>query len=555
MPSSAKKSTRKSNKQTAPRAAAKASSVSKKKKTAPQKKSATRAVVNKTSARATTKKSLARAKPTASTKTAKPGSTARRAQKTETAAVLPAPAPADLREALHAENPPPAMAPAAPTVSTPHDEIKKIRESAHRLGIELDEEEALQWLTQMAVQDKNEITVDAKNFVYGAKIAILDFSPQDLKYFRHIGSIVAIPDEPGVIETALALSGSAAQSKIQSNPGDADFFQRVNIKAPTRAQAIQILADAMRAKALKTLRGTDYQFLMLKFGTHTEYAARNGKKIKPGSPMTWYPHDLEIGAFEIELEDGTTQTIEWQDAMADPGWTKLDWIVADTERGQLANASNLLDVTWEAPNGEIIPLDGFIDPYFQEIYLDAASVPVFSKLVREVDDNAMSKYVTDLEYEVYKYLVKTPNFGKVAKRSYNIFRLTDRYVEAAYIRELFDEPTTALYRVWSLFETLGGAQTPDSQLDRVALLKQYDQLIEQVIMNTDGEKEIRIVRALMRARDEALGLQPVVETLEQKFSASREDVMAILNDYFHDLLYGFPPIAEFLEGIRARKYD
>jgi hypothetical protein len=478
------------------------------------------------------------------------GARQRRAKQTETVRAVTMPPPADLREALREEE-----TPITVVASTPQEEIKKIRESAQRLGIELDEDEALQWLTQMAVQDKDEITVDAKNFVYGAKVAILDFSPTDLAYFRHIGKIVAIADKPGVIETALALSGSAAQSKIQRNPGDADFFQRVNIKAPTRAEAVKILAEAMRTKALEMLRGVDYQFLSLKFGTHTEESSRNGKKIKKGSPMTWYAPDLEKRAFEVSLADGSKKTIHWEDAMVEPGWTKLDWIVADAQRGQLANASNLLDVTWEAPTAEIIPLDGFVDPYFQEIYLDAASVPIFSKLVQQVDEGALDKYVKDLEYEVYKYLVKNPNYGKVAKRSYNIFRLTDRYSEAAYIREIFDEPTTVLYRVWSLFETLGGAQTPDSQLDRVALLKQYDSLIESIVIATEGEKEIRIVRALMRARDESLGLQPVVETLEQKFSESREDVMEILNEYFHDLLYGFQPIAEYLEEVRQRKYD
>lgn len=460
------------------------------------------------------------------------------------------PAPADLREALYEEE-----KPAQHISSTPQEEIKKIRESAQRLGIELDEDEALQWLTQMAVQDKNEITVDAKNFVYGAKIAIMDFSPQDLEYFRRIGKIVALADKPGVMETALALSGSAAQSKIQKNPGDADFFQRVNIKAPTRAEATKILADAMRAKGLEMLHGADYQLLSIKFGTHSEQVTRDGKQWKKGSPMTWGPRDLETGAFEVELADGSKKSVRWEDGMVEPGWTKLDWIVADTVRGQLANASNLLDVTWESPTGEIIPLDGFIDPYFQEIYLDAASVPIFSKLVQHVDEGALAKYVTDLEYEVYKYLVKHPNYGKVAKRSYNIFRLTDRYAEAAYIRELFDEPTTALYRVWSLFETLTGAATPDSRLDRVALLKQYDQLIEQVVMSTEGEKEIRIVRALMSARDESLGYRPFIESLDKHFEASREDLMEILNDYFHDLLYGFEPIADYLEGIRQRTYN
>jgi len=37
--------------------------------------------------------------------------------------------------------------------------------------------------------------------------------------------------------TALSLSGSAAQSKIQRFPGDCDFFERVHIKADAREAA------------------------------------------------------------------------------------------------------------------------------------------------------------------------------------------------------------------------------------------------------------------------------------------------------------------------------
>lgn len=479
------------------------------------------------------------------------GARQRRAKQIETVRALTQPPPVDLVQ-VDVTHP---LEPVAILPDTPQQELKKIMESAKRLGIEMDEDEALQWLTQMAIQDKNEITVDAKNLVYGAKIAIMDFSAQDLEYFRRIGKIVGLADKPGIIETALALSGSAAQSKIQKNPGDADFFQRVNIKAATREEAVKILADAMRAKGMENMRGVDFQLLSVKFGTHSDEAVYGGKPIKKRSPMTWQPRELEAGSFEIELADGTKKTIRWEDGAIEPGWTKLDWVVADTQRGQLSNASNLLDVTWEAPSGDITPLDGFVDPYFQEIYLDAGSVPIFSKLVQQVDEGALDKYVTDLEHEVYKYLIKHPNYGKVAKRTYNIFRLTNRYAEAAYIRELFDEPTTALYRVWSMFETLSGAATPDSRLDRVALLKQYDQLIEQVVMNTEGEKEIRVVRALMSARDESLGYKPFIESMDKHFEASREDVIGILNAYFHDLLYGYEPIAEFLEQIRTRSYE
>ena len=51
----------------------------------------------------------------------------------------------------------------------------------------------------------------------------------------------------GKVETALALSGSAAQSKIQTYPGDCDFFERVNIIAPTRAEAGKINGEPYAA--------------------------------------------------------------------------------------------------------------------------------------------------------------------------------------------------------------------------------------------------------------------------------------------------------------------
>ena len=44
----------------------------------------------------------------------------------------------------------------------------------------------------------------------------------------------------------------------------------------------------------------------------------------------------------------------------------------------------MLDPTWEAPDGSIVPLDGFLEPYFQEVYLEADSIPLFSRLVKEL---------------------------------------------------------------------------------------------------------------------------------------------------------------------------
>jgi hypothetical protein len=69
-------------------------------------------------------------------------------------------------------------------------ELDQIIASAKRLGIELDEEEAIQWLTAIAMaQDDSDIQVDVKSGVYGHKVTMLDFSPQELAHFRRIGAL------------------------------------------------------------------------------------------------------------------------------------------------------------------------------------------------------------------------------------------------------------------------------------------------------------------------------------------------------------------------------
>jgi hypothetical protein len=153
------------------------------------------------------------------------------------------------------------------------------------------------------------------------------------------------------------------------------------------------------------------------------------------------------------------------------------------------------------PDGSITPLDGFLDPYFQEVYLEAGSIPIFSKLAKHVSADALDEYVAQLQKEVAKYLGKDLNYGKAAKRMYNVFRLTGRYEEAAFIRELFDEPTTVLYQEWSLIRTLDDSLVPGSSIPLEALRGQADVLIAEVRTVLEGTQEIEIVRRLERLRD------------------------------------------------------
>src|SRR4051794_30447848 len=120
--------------------------------------------------------------------------------------------------------------------------LDNILKSAAELGVEMDEAEALQWLATMAAEqgEADDVEVQVSTGVFGHRVAMMDFSPTELDRFRAIGEIVGLEDRPGQVETALALSGSAAQSKIQTYPGDCDFFERVHIHASTREDACRI---------------------------------------------------------------------------------------------------------------------------------------------------------------------------------------------------------------------------------------------------------------------------------------------------------------------------
>ncbi|MBN1538446.1 MAG: hypothetical protein JW908_17050 [Anaerolineales bacterium] len=429
------------------------------------------------------------------------------------------------------------------------DELKKILESAQRLGVEMDEGDALQWLAAVSAQGRSNIDMDVRTGIFGHAVTMLDFDDADLAHFRQVGRLVEFNDIPGKVETALALSGSAAQSKIQTYPGDADYFERVNIIAPSKEEACTILADIMRDKALSTLKGDTYQLIEVKFGSFPFDIRRGDKLEKQGSPICWYPPEIKAGKIEGQTPNGAKAAITWEAASHDPGWCKLDWVVADPVRKQLVNASNMLDVTWEAPDGQVTPLDGYLDGYFQEVYLDAESIPVFSKLVKHVSGDALDDYVAQLEKEVKKYTSKDPNYGKAAKRLYNIFRLTGRYTDAAYLRELFDEPATILYQIGALIRTVDESFQPGSEIDQSTILSQADELIVGVTSALEGAKEVEIVRMLLNFR--GLLVDDINRgELSPQANAARAEIINIVNNFFREKLMGVPTIEAYLEGLK-----
>jgi hypothetical protein len=427
-------------------------------------------------------------------------------------------------------------------------DLQQIIESASRLGVEMNESEALQWLTAMASwQASDHIVMDMEKGVFGHSISLLDFDPVELAYYREVGQLVEFVDIPGQVETALALSGSAAQSKIQTYPGDCDFFERINIHAPTREDACRRLGEMMREKALATFLGPTYRLLEIKFSSYPEDLVVGGTLYSAGSPIVWTPASVQTGNIYAARPDGTEVVLTWDTLAREPGWCKLDWIVADPVHRRIANVSNMIDATWEAPDGTITPLDGYLDPYYQEVYLEAESIPLFAKLVKNLSADSLANYMRQLEKEVHKYVATDPrNYGKAAKRMYNIFRLNGQYVEAAFLRELFDEPSTMLYQIWSLIRTLDEAAAPGGTLNTGMLLAQIDEMILGVVSSLEGEVERQIVASLLRLRN-LIDNQETCDMRSTEAETARAQLIDEVNKFFYDRLTVVPAIREYME--------
>ena len=434
---------------------------------------------------------------------------------------------------------------------TPKVDVAQIIESAKRMGIELNEVETQAWLAALDDTTAVEVTVDEKAGIFGHRVSMLDFSPRDLARFRRIGEVVEVKGPAGVAESALALSGSAAQSKIQSYPGDCDYFERLNIKAPSREAACDIMATLLRDHVFANARGATHQFLEAKLGSYPTDCIHRGKQYSKGSPISWKFEEIEAGEVVLESAEHGTTTLSWSQAALDPGWVKLDWVVADPERHQLSNASNVIDVTWEAPDGEIISLDGYLDAYFQEVYLDSDALPTFAKVAQFVSEDALDDYVDRLEEEVHKYLTRHLNYGKAAKRMYNIFRLSGRHLDAAFVRELFDEPSTILYQVWSLIGTLENASQPGSSIPIEDVQRQADELIMLVTQALDGAEESEIVKALLQLR-RTLDNHKLGEERSAEVEAAQTQVVNLVNTFFHDRLVAMPTIDEYIQQVQAQ---
>ena len=421
--------------------------------------------------------------------------------------------------------------------------------TARRMGLEADAEEARRWIVAVAASDADErIAIDSEIGVFGDRVSLLDFDPDDLAHFRALVPHVRI--EPRTeIESAIAIAGSAAQGKIQLFPGDADFFERIHVHADTEEEAERVFREALRATALRAVTEPDIVLIEADLGTYPEAVVQRGVALDAGHTIEWTTPDVIEGRITVEGAGGVPRTYAWDDADVGSGWLYLHWIIADRERGRIALASNVMDVTWEDPSGAIRSLDGAVDPLVQEVYLEAGALPLVERLQRLVAPGAREAYQEAMREQVVHYSTVELSYGKVAKRLYNLCRVADELEAAAYVRELFDEPAARLYQVPGLLEAADHALDALSGIDRDMVLRQIAVVRDSIADAVDGADEAALLAELRDVEDAALRAGRESGDWAQQLADVRTRSAEIVNEFFRTRLLAHDRIREIVDEL------
>jgi hypothetical protein len=342
--------------------------------------------------------------------------------------------------------------------------------------------------------------------VFGLDDVVGDFDAAGVESLRQIADMIRTQAREGV-RSAMALAGSAAQSKFQLFPGDCDFFERVHITAPTREDAIEILALTMVEAVARTFTNPQLQFQEMKLGLYPAAYSRDEQPVSQGSPISWGLTDIDVRVVRVVDATGETHRLRMHEVAGDPGFVKLDWVYADRTKDRVVPVSKVIDATWEAPDGSIIALDGVLDSFYQEVYLDPESQVDVERLVQHVSPDGLENYLDQIAGEIAKYSSEGhENYGKVAKRLYNITRILRRDADASYLRQLFDDPPARLYQVGGTMHALSQAIQAD-RLDRetiVAQLAALEGTIADCYEGADRDEIVALVRRLPEMDEDEL---------------------------------------------------
>ncbi|CAO3383203.1 cytochrome P450 [Azospirillum argentinense] len=433
-------------------------------------------------------------------------------------------------------------------------------------GISMTTSTDLAWMNAVS-QPVQWFVTDPTDLVIGLNVAMLDFDNASTALARRMAPAVGIggsgtPVGAG-IQVALAMAGSTAQGLIQPYPGDLDFMERINIPATSRAAALAILAPLVSNRVLTstTVSGIDIQFIEVKFGVFPpNFTLTQGGQAIQG-PISWSYAQVQAGRIDgYDTTTGQAATVTWTQASAAPTWIKIDWILCDSASQTVLNTSVVLDPTWQAPDGTVVALDTGEEAFLQEVYLcnDSSTLwnqtlPLLESLYAEAGARRLAAYIAAMKAEVKKFTKPgaKQNFGKAAKRLYNLLRIDGQFLDAAYVRDMFSGGYFQLYQFWSQLKGIGEAAT-ETTLSTSVMATQVGRMVstvESASYLTSAQQQQ--LGALLTTVQTDLGVTPLPGSFGSDVAAAQSALLSLMNATFSAQLNAVPAIAWYLSNLSA----
>lgn len=261
------------------------------------------------------------------------------------------------------------------------------------------------------------------------------------------------------LETRLGIGGSSIQGRVQSYPGDIDFSERFEVKAPNKKVAAVGVANTIKEFLVRTRSSSELEFQKL----YISYTIKDDKGERPAS-MTLSYNDIVKDSEKFKL---------FVDALPNlnGGNVNTFWR-AKAEGNRFIQISKILDITARKDTGEEVLFstkpseDQFIEEITGEkdFFLTRTSgveyQTAFLDEPKEIPSEKLSDYALVLrDLALSKF--ESKNYLKAAKRAFNYFLAIGNADAMDAVQPIFQSSEARVNQEVAVMEAIKSALNPN----------------------------------------------------------------------------------------------
>jgi hypothetical protein len=257
------------------------------------------------------------------------------------------------------------------------------------------------------------------------------------------------------LETRLGLGGSSIQGRVQSYPGDIDFSERFEVKAPNSKVAAVGVANTIKEFLVRTRNNSELEFQELYIISTLKDGLERQKMTLSYDEIVNDPIKFDqLVTILQNLDEGNINTF-WR---------------AKADGNRFIKISKILDITAKKDTGEevLFSTKPTVDPFIQEItgeddfFLTRLSGAEYQAAFlvepREIPSEKLSQYALDRRKDALKLTdSRNPKYLKAAKRAFNYLLAIGNANAMDAVQPIFATPEARVNQEVAVMEAIQSA--------------------------------------------------------------------------------------------------